>query len=198
LKNFLLENDSLDINDFLFRRPDVDINEFFSHGTKLRPLIVLAILKGNETLLKSLLESPKINPNILIEDKFVPLMFIDITLSHAPSQLTLLLSHPSTEVDAVDNVGNTTILRLISWLNSIIIDRIKTQSPVHNLKRIYGNSMLKVIKMLIKAGADPTIPNNKGNTIEYYGSEIPELVVSVMEYYTEHLEKTKSKKNSNI
>jgi len=205
LKNFLLVNDSLDINDFLFRRPDVDINEFFSHDNKLRPLIVLAILKGNETLLKSLLESPKINPNILIEDKFVPLMFIDFKnfitagIKRALSQFKLLLSHPSTEVDAVDNNGNTTMIRLISILSKLVLDANEYgEDHAAITKEKYGKHVLKAINMLIDAGGNPTIINNKGDTIETYGTNIPELVVSVMEYYTEHLEKTKSKKNSNI
>jgi hypothetical protein len=202
LKNFLLVNDLININEILFKRPDVDINELFSHDGKLRPLIVLAIIKGNEKLLESLIKSPKINPNIMVDGKFVPLMFIDFKnfitagIKRALSQFKLLLSNPNTDPDAVDNNGNTTMIRLISILSKLVLDANEYgEDHAAITKEKYGKHVLKAINMLIDAGGNPTIINNKGDTIETYGTNIPEIIVTIIEYYTKHLEKMKSKKN---
>ena len=166
---FLVRNsdDKQKINQIL-SRPDVDVNTNFG-GKKL---IMIAIRFRNEKLLEALLEHPKTDPNVILnQEGQVPLMYLEgfsiQELNFDHKKVKLLLENPKTEVDAVDSKGRTSIISYIMYL-----------------KEEDNSSLKDSIFNIVKAGGDPTIPDHKGFTIEHYGENIPNIIAQIIETHT--------------
>jgi ankyrin repeat protein len=172
LLNFLVNNsdNKQKINQIL-SRPDVDVNANFGG----RKLLMMAIKTRNEKLLKTLLEHPKTDPNVILnQEGQVPLMYLEgfsiYQLNFDHKKVQLLLDNPKTEVDAVDSKGRTSIISYMMYFNEE--DDASLKDSLFNI---------------VKAGGDPTIPDNNGQTLEKYrtlGMEF--LVEQIMELHSQN------------
>lgn len=172
LLDFLVSNinDNQKINQIL-SRPDVDVNANFG-GKKL---LMVAIRFRNEKFLKVLLEHPKTDPNVILnQEGQVPLMYLEgfslYQLNFDHKKVKLLLENPKTEVDAVDSKGRTSIISYMMYFN---------EEDSSSLKDSLFN--------IVKAGGDPTIPDNNGQTLENYRTPGMEfLVEQIMELHSQN------------
>jgi ankyrin repeat protein len=172
----------------LLQHPKIDTNIQDNFGNSA---LALATEYGDLEKIELLLANQKTNVNIMNKrDKgstaihMIVEHIIFVSIDYKKDRITRIIQaykkRQDFEIDAVDENGDTVLIRLIS-LFDLLGD--------FSLKRT-TNKILETVKLFIEEGANPTLPNNKGDTIINLSARFPpSLRDEIQSLYATYLSK---------
>jgi ankyrin repeat protein len=156
-----------------------------------RTALLWAVSKGRSDVVQVLLEAGA-NPNIGNHEDRTPLM-MSVVISNVV--MTKLLLDYGADVNDQDFAGRTALHYSVNTISpTVILDRDNVDLDIQdNLGRTplidaVDHNDVRAVSLLVEAGADPLVADNRGNTALYYAGRndtLHEVISDAVEDYTE-------------